>query len=352
MAAPGRARGRRVYSDPQAAGADRATDPAGEPASVRECPARAGSVTGSAIAPEIGPAPPGCATMRAVSPRTALAFALVLAAGSVAAACTSSSPTPPPSGSAGAAAPASTPAAPTAAPHPGGEPAGSSSAAPAPAGADTIATGQGDLTITPVYHATVMLQHGGHVIVADPWSKGPIDRLPKADLLLITDVHHDHFDKEAIARLKKDGTIIVAPPAVASDLPGAKALKNGERTTVLGVEIEAVPMYNKVRGPDAGKLYHDKGRGNGYVLTIAGKRIYLSGDTECTDEMKALRDIDVAFVCMNLPYTMPSSEAAACIEAFKPKIVYPYHFRDSNLAELTKALEGDKAIEVRLRTWY
>ena len=111
-------------------------------------------------------------------------------------------------------------------------------------------------------------------------------------------------------------------------------------------------MYNLTRGPSAGQLYHDKGRGNGYVLTIADKRIYIAGDTECTPEMKALRGIDVAFVPMNLPYTMPPSEAAPCVRAFAPKIVYPYHYRGSDPGELARALADEKGIEVRLRNWY
>jgi L-ascorbate metabolism protein UlaG (beta-lactamase superfamily) len=229
----------------------------------------------------------------------------------------------------------------------------SATAAPGPAaGTDTIPTSAGDLKITPVYHATLVLEHGGKVVIVDPWSKGALDKLPKADLILLTDVHFDHMDKEAIAKVRKAGTVIVAPAAVQAEIKDAKVLKNGEKTTEMGIGIEAIPMYNKVRGPEAGKLFHDKGRGNGYVLTFADKRVYLSGDTECTDEMKALPSIDVAFVCMNLPYTMPPAEAAQCVKAFKPKILYPYHYRDSDLTELTKGLDGEKGVLVRLRNWY
>lgn len=213
-------------------------------------------------------------------------------------------------------------------------------------------TSAGDLKITPVYHATTVLEHGGKVVIVDPWSKGAIDKLPKADLLLITDVHFDHLDKDAIAKVKKDSTVIIGPEAVAKELPGTKVIKNGEKITEQGIGIEAIPMYNKVRGPEPGKLFHDKGRGNGYVLTFADKRVYLSGDTECTDEMKALQNIDVAFVCMNLPYTMPPAEAAECVKAFKPKILYPYHYRDSNLEDLKKGLAGEKGVEIRERNWY
>ena len=114
----------------------------------------------------------------------------------------------------------------------------------------------------------------------------------------------------------------------------------------------AVPMYNLKRGPAAGQLYHDKGRGNGYELAVRGTSAStVSGDTECTPEMKALENIDVAFVCMNLPYTMPPREAAECVEAFKPKVLFPYHYRGSDLAELDKALAG-RGIDVRKREWY
>jgi L-ascorbate metabolism protein UlaG (beta-lactamase superfamily) len=121
---------------------------------------------------------------------------------------------------------------------------------------------------------------------------------------------------------------------------------------VAGIEVEGVPMYNLTRGPQPGTLFHDKGRGNGYVLTLGDKRLYISGDTECIPEMKALRSIDVAFVSMNLPYTMPPGEAAECAKAFRPKVVYPYHFRGQNPQEFADALQGTPGVEVRIRTWY
>jgi L-ascorbate metabolism protein UlaG (beta-lactamase superfamily) len=129
-------------------------------------------------------------------------------------------------------------------------------------------------------------------------------------------------------------------------------MKNGDSRTIAGFGITAVPMYNQKRGPSAGKLFHDKGRGNGYVVTFGDKRVYLSGDTECTDEMRALKNIDVAFVCQNLPYTMPPSEAAECVKAFRPRVVIPYHYRGSDLAEFKTALANEKDIEVRIREFY
>jgi L-ascorbate metabolism protein UlaG (beta-lactamase superfamily) len=139
---------------------------------------------------------------------------------------------------------------------------------------------------------------------------------------------------------------------VAKTVTDAKVLNNGESTTIGGIKIDAVPMYNLKRGPEAGKLFHDKGRGNGYVLNIGDKRVYFSGDTEAVDEMKGLKNINVAFVCMNLPYTMPPEEAAEGVKAFRPKIVYPYHYRGSDVDVFAKALDGESGIEVRLRKWY
>jgi L-ascorbate metabolism protein UlaG (beta-lactamase superfamily) len=129
-------------------------------------------------------------------------------------------------------------------------------------------------------------------------------------------------------------------------------MNNGEKKKFGDIEIEAIPMYNLQRGPQPGALYHTKGRGNGYVLTMGGKRIYISGDTEAIPEMRALKNIDVAFVCMNLPYTMTPEEAAAGVKAFRPKVVYPYHYKGSDLKVFAGALANEKGIEVRLREWY
>ena len=216
---------------------------------------------------------------------------------------------------------------------------------------DTIPATGGDIRITPIMHASLQVEHAGKVIHIDPWSKGDYSKAKPADLILVTDIHGDHLDPAAIAKIRKTGTLIVAPAEAAAKLDGATVLANGERKEVAGVTIEAVPMYNLQRGPAAGQLYHTKGRGNGYILTLGGKRLYFSGDTECVPELKDLKNIDVAFMTMNLPYTMPPVEAAECVKAFKPKIVYPYHFRESKLEEFTSALKG-QPIEVRIRNWY
>lgn len=225
---------------------------------------------------------------------------------------------------------------------------------PSPSGApvtDTFDTSLGKLTVQPIHHATLALTVAGKTIVVDPTSDAPEGWLPKADLVLITDIHGDHFDPDALAEVRKADTVIVGPPVVTAKLEGAKTLKNGESLDVLSIHIEAVPMYNLERGPEPGKLFHDKGRGNGYVLDIGGERVYLSGDTECTAEMRALSDIDLAFVCMNLPYTMPPDEAAACVKAFSPAVVIPYHYKGSDLATFSNALAGTD-IDVRVRDFY
>ncbi len=217
--------------------------------------------------------------------------------------------------------------------------------------ADSFQTKAGPVTITPIHHASLMIQAGGKVIQVDPWSQGNYDGLPKADLILITDIHGDHLDAKEIAAIRKDSTEIVAPPAVAQTIKEAKVLRNGEKTSWSGWEIEAMPMYNIKRGPAEGKFYHDKGRGNGYLLTYGESRFYIAGDTEGIPEMRALKNIDVAFIPMNLPYTMTPEEAADAVRAFHPKVVYPYHYRGSDTNAFAKALEGS-GIDVRLRNWY
>jgi L-ascorbate metabolism protein UlaG (beta-lactamase superfamily) len=159
------------------------------------------------------------------------------------------------------------------------------------------------------------------------------------------------MDPAFIAGISKAGTDILAPPAVVATVKTAKPIANGETKTWQGWTIEAIPAYNLTRGPAPGKFFHDKGRGNGYVLTYGGVRFYFSGDTEGVPEMRALKNINVAFVCMNLPYTMPPDEAADAVKAFHPKIVIPYHYRGSDLAMFQKRLEGT-GIEVRLLDWY
>lgn len=215
----------------------------------------------------------------------------------------------------------------------------------------SLSANHGDVEVVPITHGSVVLKWQGKVIHVDPWSRGNYEGVPQADLILITDIHGDHMDPKQIAALRKEKTIIIAPAAVQETVKEARILRNGETTSVLEIKIEAVPMYNLQRGPEAGKFYHDKGRGNGYVVTLGNQRFYFSGDTECIPEMKQLKNIDAAFVCMNLPYTMTPEEAAECVNSFKPKVVYPYHHRGSDLNAFQKAVIA-AGVEVRILKWY
>jgi L-ascorbate metabolism protein UlaG (beta-lactamase superfamily) len=215
----------------------------------------------------------------------------------------------------------------------------------------TFPSSAGPVKITPIFHASTLIEAGGKTIYLDPAKPANLNGRPKADLILITDIHQDHMDANSIATLSQASTEILAAPAVVATIKNAKPIANGETKTWQGWTIEAIPAYNLKRGPAPGKLFHDKGRGNGYVLTYGGVRFYFSGDTEGIPEMRALKNIDVAFLCMNLPYTMPPDEAADAVKAFHPKIVIPYHYRGSDLSVFQKGLEGT-GIEVRLLDWY
>jgi L-ascorbate metabolism protein UlaG (beta-lactamase superfamily) len=212
-------------------------------------------------------------------------------------------------------------------------------------------TSAGPVKITPLYHASTLIEAEGKTIYLDPAKPAKVTGFPKADLILITHDHGDHLDPDSIKEITKPGTDILAPPAVVQTVTTAKPIANGETKSWQGWTIEAIPAYNLKRGPAPGKLFHDKGRGNGYVLTYGDKRFYFSGDTEGIPDMRALKKIDVAFVCMNLPYTMPPEEAADAVQAFHPKIVIPYHYRGSDLSIFQKGL-GGTGIEVRLLDWY
>lgn len=251
---------------------------------------------------------------------------------------------------------------------------------------DVIPAKGGPILITPIYHASLQIEYRGEVIQVDPVSMGNLTGAKKADLILITHTHPDHFDLKAITKLRGTGEII-APSAAAVQLAqaGLKArpqtLHNGPSPVYpvslmmnggsisfefpsgvklqqdVRIRVEAVPAYNIVRGPKPGLKFHPKGEFNGYILTLGGKRIYIAGDTEVTPEMKRLKNIDVAFLPMNLPYTMTPQEAAQGARAFRPKIVYPYHYRfpfnkpNDNPQQFARALAGS-GIQVRIRGWY
>ena len=247
-------------------------------------------------------------------------------------------------------------ATPPAAVPPDGELAGAP-VEPAPeakaAGDNTVTAGP--FTITPVMHASTVITVNGQTIWLDPWSKAPLEGAPKADLLLLTDIHQDHLDPAAIEAIRGEGMVVVAPQAVADQWEGGTVdhvLANGQSLTLGELTITGVPMYNLVRGPSEGTLFHDKGRGNGYLLESGGTTVYFAGDTECTDEMRGLEGVDLAFVPMNLPYTMTPAEAAECVRAFKPAVAVPYHYRDSDPGEFASALEGLEGVAVKRVEYY
>lgn len=183
--------------------------------------------------------------------------------------------------------------------------------------------------------------------------------LAAADLILITDIHGDHFNPETLAALDLSKAVLVVQQAVADKLTDdlkakAAVIGNGQTISKFEVSINAIPMYNL---PESAESRHTKGRGNGYVLTFGNKTVYVSGDTSGIPEMQNLKNIDIAFVCMNLPYTMDIDEAAKAVLAFKPKMVYPFHYRGQNGLNDTEAFkkivnDGNKTIDVRLRNWY
>jgi L-ascorbate metabolism protein UlaG (beta-lactamase superfamily) len=224
---------------------------------------------------------------------------------------------------------------------------------------DAIQTTIGTLSIQPVQHASLILKVHGTVIYVDPAGADNFKGMASPDIILITDIHGDHFDVKTLEAVRKASAILVVPQAVADKMPAADkehmiVIKNGETINQMGISIHAIPMYNLPESPTA---MHTKGRGNGYVLGIGGKNIYLSGDTQGIPEMRSLKNIDVAFVCMNLPYTMDVKEAADAVLAFSPRIVYPYHYRGQNGLSDVNAFKsivnaGNKNIDVRLRNWY
>jgi L-ascorbate metabolism protein UlaG (beta-lactamase superfamily) len=214
---------------------------------------------------------------------------------------------------------------------------------------DTFNTSAGDVEMHFIGHGSLMFKVNNYIIHIDPVrSSGSYENKPKADLILVTHEHYDHLDPDLIEKLRKNETIMYSTEKVASQVKWARMMKAGDKSTAGAIIIEAIPAYNIVNMRAQGQPFHQKGSGIGFILTIGDKRIYVAGDTENTPEMKALRNIDVAFLPMNLPYTMTPEMVADAAIAFKPGILYPYHYGDTN-AEKIVALLKDSAIEVRIR---
>jgi len=228
-------------------------------------------------------------------------------------------------------------------------------AAFAPVGAaafesDTFQTSAGPLKITFVGHGTLCFEFGGKVIHMDPVGQfADYSKMPKADLILVAHEHGDHMDAKAVEAIRTEKTKLVYPEVCAASIQGGIVMKNGDVQTVEGLRIEAVPAYNLVHMRSEGVPYHPKGRGNGYIVTFGDKRVYIAGDTENTPEMKALKNIDIAFLPMNLPYTMTPEMVADAAKTFLPKILYPYHYGDTDVSKLQALMKDVQGVEVRIR---
>jgi L-ascorbate metabolism protein UlaG (beta-lactamase superfamily) len=237
--------------------------------------------------------------------------------------------------------------------------------------ADKVPAAGGDITITPMIHASIQIEHAGKVIQIDPWSMLDLARYKKADIILITDDPVHHLDVKAIQALRKPGAPVIIPEAGKATFPDGIIMANGEHASEGGVTVEAIPAYDIIQGEPS----HPKGKSNGYVITLGGARIYVAGVTECVPEVRALKNIDVAFIPLNVPLgRMTPAAAAQCVKTIAPKIVYPYHYDQVLAAKLANpratsegpaggltvaqslqafrdALKGEK-IEVRDADWY
>jgi L-ascorbate metabolism protein UlaG (beta-lactamase superfamily) len=215
---------------------------------------------------------------------------------------------------------------------------------------DVIKTDAGDLQITFIGHGTLMMAFGGKVIHIDPWTKlADYSKLPKADLILITHDHYDHLDAKAIDAIRQKDTPVVISESCVEKVADGILMKNGQTKDIAGFKIEAVAAYNLKHMRAPGQPYHPKGAGNGYIITFGKTRVYIAGDTENTPEMKSLKNIDVAFLPMNLPYTMTPDMVADAVRVFVPKILYPYHYGETNTSKLLALLKDFKGTEIRIR---
>ncbi|HDP94868.1 MAG TPA: MBL fold metallo-hydrolase [Candidatus Aminicenantes bacterium] len=218
--------------------------------------------------------------------------------------------------------------------------------------ADVIKTSAGPLEINCLGHASLMFSFNNRIIHIDPSSRmADYAGLPVADLILVTHQHGDHLDAAAIKQIRKPETRILCSAGCLSDLPGAEAIGNGETRDIYGIHIMAVPAYNIVHKRKDGTPYHPKGEGNGYILAFGDTRVYIAGDTENTLEMKALEQISIAFLPINLPYTMDADMVVDAIKTMKPDVLYPYHFAfgATDLDDLTTAMKAFPGTELRIR---
>lgn len=214
---------------------------------------------------------------------------------------------------------------------------------------DTLATSAGEVEMFFIGHASLIFTFQGKVIHFDPYGKvGNYATLPRADLVLFTHDHVDHFDLDALQKIQKPVTVVIEPAICAEKVPDGWIVANGESLSIWNIKVEAVPAYNQVHRRGDGELFHPPGVGNGYVLTLGDKRIYVAGDTENIPEIKALKRIDVAFLPMD-PSTMTPAMVADVAHAIKPKILYPYHYKNTDPEQLPPLLADQPETEVRIR---
>ncbi|MBF0118650.1 MAG: MBL fold metallo-hydrolase [Desulfobacterales bacterium] len=214
---------------------------------------------------------------------------------------------------------------------------------------ETIKTKSGDVEITFIGHGSLILKFNEKLIYIDPFSKlADYSKMPKADMIVITHHHQDHLDTAALKNIRTEKTIVIYSKMCEGKVERGKVMNNGDVQTVMGIKIKAVPAYNIVHKRDDGKFYHPKGEGNGYVLTFGDKNIYIGGDTENIPEMNELKNINYAFLPMNLPYTMTPEMVADAAKSFKPDVLYPYHYGETDTTKIVELLKGTK-IEVRIR---
>lgn len=218
---------------------------------------------------------------------------------------------------------------------------------------DKIPAGTGDIEITFIGHGSLMIKYDDKIIQVDPYSKlADYSVFPKADLVLLTHHHGDHLDIAAIDKVKTEKTQFIMTSKcreTLDKLENVTTIQNGDSEKVMGIDILAIPAYNIVHKRESGVAFHPKGEGNGYILTLGGKKVYIAGDTENIPEMKSLMDIDVAFLPMNLPYTMTPEMVADAAKALKPKILYPYHFGDTDTQKIVDLLKDENDIDLRIR---
>lgn len=218
---------------------------------------------------------------------------------------------------------------------------------------DTYKTSRGDLVIHFLGHGSLMFEYFNMHIYVDPFSKvADYSTLPKADLILITHSHYDHFDVDAIEKINTSHTQLIYTQDCANTKKytgNAIIMKNGDKQPFEGISIEAVPAYNLVHMRPDGNPFHPKGEGNGYILTFGDTRVYVAGDTENIPEMKGLGKIDIAFLPMNLPYTMTPEQAADAAKMVHPRIFYPYHYGETDVTKLTDLMKDVEGIEVKVR---